>query len=574
MKKLFFHLAFLALFLIQTQCSSFNSKPSRTPSSVDEFTLTPSDSALLLSTTDFHGHLEQAEPLAYAVRTIREKYPKRTLHFDSGDFFQGTLESNLSKGKSVIDFFNLIKLDAAAMGNHDIDYGSSAENRIQILPNEDELGNIKDRSKQAQFPILSSNILSKCKGFQMCSEEQSKNAEGIPTFLPPNAIFEVKGHKLCTIGATTPSTPFITNPMFVKNITFKPLKESVLKEAIALREKGCERIVLVSHAGLECPTPTTCQTDSEKAEILHLLKELPKGTLDAVLAGHTHKLAQEVIEGTPVLESGSYGTHLGALELFWDKPHGSHFKFHPFFDLRLISPNDEVKEKVQDVTKVLSSYRNKSLERKKVPLFETSDAFPKNYDTPTALGNMIAKSTLKYKKKHLIPTNNKLPVISFLNAGGVRNSLPKGIIDYGTFYSVLPFDNSIVVSELKGKELLTFFEIATSRAHGHSIFSGVQFEFLPDNEVQKRDLNGDGNFEKWEESRIAKIMIEGKELHLEASYLLVTSDFIALGGDHQAYFFNKVPNERKKFFAEHLQREGAALILSQKKVLRPEDYLP
>jgi 2',3'-cyclic-nucleotide 2'-phosphodiesterase (5'-nucleotidase family) len=46
-----------------------------------------------------------------------------TIHVDGGDLMQGTLESNLVSGTVAVESFNYIGLDAAAVGNHDLDWG-------------------------------------------------------------------------------------------------------------------------------------------------------------------------------------------------------------------------------------------------------------------------------------------------------------------------------------------------------------------------------------------------------------------------------------------------------------------
>ena len=47
------------------------------------------------------------------------------MYFDSGDSFQGGLESSpqISSGKVINSFMNELRLNGAAVGNHDFDYG-------------------------------------------------------------------------------------------------------------------------------------------------------------------------------------------------------------------------------------------------------------------------------------------------------------------------------------------------------------------------------------------------------------------------------------------------------------------
>src|SRR5512143_2481080 len=79
----------------------------------------------IVGTNDLHGHVERLPALAGYVARLRELRAKDggLLVLDAGDMFQGTLESNMNEGKAVIAAYDAIGYDAAALGNHDFDYG-------------------------------------------------------------------------------------------------------------------------------------------------------------------------------------------------------------------------------------------------------------------------------------------------------------------------------------------------------------------------------------------------------------------------------------------------------------------
>lgn len=58
--------------------------------------------------------------LAHMIKTIQEEYEGNCLYLDAGDQWQGGIESSekISKGEIVNQFFNRVKLDAWALGNH------------------------------------------------------------------------------------------------------------------------------------------------------------------------------------------------------------------------------------------------------------------------------------------------------------------------------------------------------------------------------------------------------------------------------------------------------------------------
>ena len=57
------------------------------------------------------------------MQVLRQDNPNGVVLVDAGDLFQGTLVSNLTEGSVVIEAFNQLGYDAAAIGNHEFDYG-------------------------------------------------------------------------------------------------------------------------------------------------------------------------------------------------------------------------------------------------------------------------------------------------------------------------------------------------------------------------------------------------------------------------------------------------------------------
>src|SRR5437870_1138471 len=81
-----------------------------------------------------------------AIRADYAQHGDEVILLDAGDAFQGTLISNEFRGKSVVDVYNVLGVNAAAIGNHDFDFG------IPVL---------KERMAQSKFPWLSANVFIK-----------------------------------------------------------------------------------------------------------------------------------------------------------------------------------------------------------------------------------------------------------------------------------------------------------------------------------------------------------------------------------------------------------------------------
>src|SRR5438105_1510727 len=110
----------------------------------------------IIATNDFHGALEpRPDPngvrrggAAYVAAAIDRARNECVPHceillLDAGDLFQGTPASNLAFGRPVIDFYNRMGYAAAALGNHEFDWG---------------VDSLRARMRQANFGIFGANV--------------------------------------------------------------------------------------------------------------------------------------------------------------------------------------------------------------------------------------------------------------------------------------------------------------------------------------------------------------------------------------------------------------------------------
>src|SRR5215212_973014 len=74
------------------------------------------------------------------LRRARARDGGGVLLVNSGDMFQGTLESNLNEGAAVVDAYNRLGYAAAAVGNHEFDYGPVGPDETAQPPGQDPRG--------------------------------------------------------------------------------------------------------------------------------------------------------------------------------------------------------------------------------------------------------------------------------------------------------------------------------------------------------------------------------------------------------------------------------------------------
>ena len=78
--------------------------------------------------------------------------------------------------------------------------------------------------------------------------------------------------------------------------------------------------------------------------------------------------------------------------------------------------------------------------------------------------------------------------IAMTNFGGIRTSLPKGAVRVYDIFSIFPFDNSIVVFDIKGTDLRRFLDRMVAR-HRVEALSGVEI-VIDDRTPVKLDVAG------------------------------------------------------------------------------------
>lgn len=123
------------------------------------------------------------------------------------------------------------------------------------------------------------------------------------------------------------------------------------------------------------------------------------------------------------------------------------------------------------------------------------------------LGNLIADAAVWYATK-----NYPKPIdVSVMNYGGIRiPSIAAGTITVGKIYELMPFDNMLDVLEIKGSTLNDLLQLVA--ASGGWPIAGVQMTIT--------------------NAKAVDIRIGGAPLQLDKTYTLITSDYIANGGDN------------------------------------------
>jgi len=139
----------------------------------------------------------------------------------------------------------------------------------------------------------------------------------------------------------------------------------------------------------------------------------------------------------------------------------------------------------------------------------------------TTIGNFLADITLEKANLLFEKSHKKSVDICLLNYGGIRAPIAKGNVTARTAYQIMPFENNLVIAELKGeqiREMVAYF-IQGKKAHP---ISGIQIELSEDENSHK------------------SIKIQGKPLDTNQIYTVATSDYLITGGDNMTFFEKKL----------------------------------
>ena len=480
----------------------------------------------IIGTNDLHGALERLPLLAGFVanaRAARDADGGAVLLLDGGDMFQGTLESNMAEGADVVRAYNALGYTAVAVGNHEFDFGPEGPKAIAQSVEDDPRGALKQRVAEATFPFLVSNIHDHKTGARI----KWKN-------MPPSVLIEVAGTMVGIIGASTESTPYTTMPANFAGLQMAPTAAAIAREAKALRARGAQVIVVTAHIGSACkdltnPNDTSsCKTNEEVFEVI---SDLPKGLVDVWIGGHTHAAIAHRISDVAVIESYSNGRAFGRVDLRITDTHVSGVTIHR---PKLMCPLDADENPVPVAECQLGDYENRAVTadpevRKIVDEALARSAKLRDQKLGVTLTAVMTKSYALESAEGNWFTDLMLAArpeadIALTNGGGLRADIPAGVLTYGRLYEAMPFDNRFAVVTVKGKHIRRLLTQNLQRGSGIYSWGGL---------VAKARCK-DGLL-------AADIKVRGKPLADEASYKLVTSDFLASGGDASAIGRLKLP---------------------------------
>ncbi len=491
----------------------------------DKFTIS------IFGTNDVHGQLSPdgdrgglvaVSAYVNALRAARNEDGGAVLVIDAGDMWQGTLESNLVEGAAVVNAYNAIGFDAAAIGNHEFDFGPVGSNAVPEDSGDDPRGALKRRASEAAFPVLAANLIDE-------DTDRPVDWENVR----PSIILDVKGIKVGIIGVMTARALQTTIAANVLGLRVAPLAETITKEAQALRAQGASIVVVTAHAGSRCmkfDDPTDLSSCNMAGEIMRVAAALPTGLVDHIFAGHVHQGIAHIVNGMSITSSYSNTRAFSRVDFVIDSntrnlvsrivfpPHWACLSvvrstgecaspgdaaselMNATYEGRAVKPDPRVLEIAARASAVADDIKQQELG------VHLESAFQHPPSTESPLANLMTDALLE-------ATGADIAIHNVV--GGIRDTLPEGELTFGSVYEMFPFDNRVVELELTGHQLR---RIIAEQAHNHGRragFSGMRVIV----ECKKDKMY------------VVMNLDDGAAIRDDDYLTVIVNDFLALGGD-------------------------------------------
>lgn len=419
---------------------------------------------------DLHGKLTEndSQPGVGGLTTYFKEAKSRnpnTVLLSSGDMWQGSSESNLTRGKIVNDWMSEMEFVSMTLGNHEFDWGTSY---------------IAENAALSSFEYLAINVY-----------ERSTNQRA--DYCQPSVMVERGGAKIGVIGAIGNCYSSISADK-VADVYFKTgsqLTSLVKAESERLKAAGADCIVYSVHDGFDAYD-----------------EALSSGYVDVVFEGHTHsRYVRQDSAGVYHLQGGGENRNIS----------------HATLEINVVEDSVVTKTaetvsnyvygaKVSDplLQTLLNKYKDD------IALGNQVLGYNARYRDDVELEALAAEL---YLKAGLERWGEEYDI--FLGGGFFQARSPyclrKGNVTYSDIQTVFPFDNPLVLCRVSGAKLKSQFlagkdnySVACSQ-YGESLKNSINnsatYYIVIDTYSSLYSANGATEIARYDETTFARDLI-------------------------------------------------------------------
>jgi len=392
--------------------------------------------------------------------------------FSIGSEISGTADAYFTRGSAIIKIMNAIGIEAMLAGNIEYTYGQRQLAKL---------------AEQAEFKFVSSNV----------SETDS---ERVPDYLTPGLFFNPGGGlKVGLVGLTPPTTPTLTAMGNIEGLEFAPPGEPLRLQIEAMRKAGADIVVLLTMYNRDRIKADEWRSIASAAPDICVMVDFDidappavrrDGVVIKTVSGYNQSKEVDILDleitPPPVRIVAWKGRRLGV----------NHAE---------ITADPELTMVVEAVTRENRAARDRYIG-------EFVADYQHQWDRECPIGNMITDAMLAESGCD----------VAFHNSGGIQSNIQAGDFSVGDLFSMMPFDNQMVMMQLTGSEIEELLKISASLQRGLLQVAGASYEF---------SRRSDG-------FALDSFAIGGAPVDPDRIYSVCTNNFLADGGDNFTPFRN------------------------------------